>query len=110
MVTKYRPPPLRATSPTDAGDITNPPSPAPPAPQVMGLTTAIGVLQGTNSPMFAIALVFSLIVSRAGLLGGSVVRLGSSLPQRSCQPAPASGSAGAGVAALSTRLADCCTC
>ena len=35
------------------------------APQVMGLTTAIGVLQGTNSPMFAIALVFSLIVSAA---------------------------------------------
>lgn len=29
---------------------------------VMGLTTAIGVLQGTNSPMFAISLVFSLIV------------------------------------------------
>jgi acid phosphatase family membrane protein YuiD len=29
---------------------------------VMGLTTAIGVLQGTNTPWFAIALVFSLIV------------------------------------------------
>ncbi|KAI3435567.1 hypothetical protein D9Q98_001632 [Chlorella vulgaris] len=29
---------------------------------VMGLTTAIGVLEGTNSPMFAMALVFSLIV------------------------------------------------
>ena len=34
----------------------------------MGLTTAIGVLQGTNSPLFAIALVFSLIVS-AGCAG-----------------------------------------
>lgn len=32
----------------------------------MGLTTAIGVLEGTNSPMFAIALVFSLIVSGSG--------------------------------------------
>lgn len=31
----------------------------------MGLTTAIGVLEGTNHPMFAIALVFSLIVSLA---------------------------------------------
>ena len=30
----------------------------------MGLTTAIGVLEGTRSPMFAIALVFSLIVRR----------------------------------------------
>lgn len=29
---------------------------------VMGLTTALGVLQGTSSPAFAIALVFSLIV------------------------------------------------
>lgn len=28
----------------------------------MGLTSAIGVLQGTASPVFAIALVFSLIV------------------------------------------------
>jgi hypothetical protein len=35
--------------------------------QVMGLTTAIGVLEGTNSPMFAISLVFSLIVSIAAL-------------------------------------------
>lgn len=30
---------------------------------VMGLTTALGVIQGTNSPFFAIALVFSLVVS-----------------------------------------------
>lgn len=29
---------------------------------VMGLTTALGMLQGTSSPFFAIALVFSLIV------------------------------------------------
>lgn len=35
----------------------------PASAQVMGLTTAIGVLEGTNHPMFAIALVFSLIVS-----------------------------------------------
>lgn len=36
----------------------------------MGLTTAIGVLEGTDSKYFAIALVFSLIVSGgcAGLL------------------------------------------
>jgi acid phosphatase family membrane protein YuiD len=32
------------------------------APQVISLTTALGVLEGTNSPLFAIALVFSLIV------------------------------------------------
>jgi uncharacterized protein len=39
---------------------------------VMGLTTALGVLQGTNSPFFAIALVFSLIVShRIGCIEGS---------------------------------------
>lgn len=31
---------------------------------VMGLTTATAVLQGTSSPMFAICLVFSLVVSR----------------------------------------------
>lgn len=30
---------------------------------VMGLTMAIGVMQGTSSPFFAISLVFSLIVS-----------------------------------------------
>jgi Na+/H+-translocating membrane pyrophosphatase len=30
---------------------------------VMGLTMATGVMQGTNSPFFAISLVFSLIVS-----------------------------------------------
>ena len=35
----------------------------PPLPQVMGLTTALGVLEGTNSHLFAISLVFSLIVS-----------------------------------------------
>jgi acid phosphatase family membrane protein YuiD len=29
----------------------------------MGLTTALGVLEGTNSHLFAISLVFSLIVS-----------------------------------------------
>ncbi|KAH7618904.1 hypothetical protein Ndes2526B_g05846 [Nannochloris sp. 'desiccata'] len=29
---------------------------------VMGLTTALGVMHGTNSPFFAIALVFSLVV------------------------------------------------
>lgn len=29
----------------------------------MGLTTAVGVLQGTSSPMFAMSLVFALIVS-----------------------------------------------
>lgn len=29
---------------------------------VMGLTTAIGVTQGTSSPSFAVAIVFSLIV------------------------------------------------
>lgn len=47
-----------------------PAQPTPPRlrspPQVMGLTTAIGVLEGTNHPMFAISLVFSLIVSPHG--------------------------------------------
>ena len=33
--------------------------------QVMGMTTAIGVLEGTDSRYFAIALVFSLVVSVA---------------------------------------------
>ena len=34
--------------------------------QVMGLTTSVGVLEGTNNPLFAICLVFSLIVSVRG--------------------------------------------
>lgn len=60
--------------------------------QVMGLTTAIGVLQGTNSPMFAISLVFSLIVSHAALLWHSCQRL-----QHGRQAALAVGAAGATV-------------
>lgn len=55
----------------------------------MGLTTAIGVLQGTNSPMFAISLVFSLIVSHAALLWHSCQRL-----QHGRQAALAVGAAG----------------
>jgi hypothetical protein len=31
--------------------------------QVIGLTTSIGVIKGTNNEMFAIGLVFSLVVS-----------------------------------------------
>lgn len=34
-------------------------------PQVIALTTAIGVLNGTNSEAFAVGLVFSLVVSAA---------------------------------------------
>jgi acid phosphatase family membrane protein YuiD len=35
---------------------------------VMGLTTALGIINGTSSPYFAIALVFSLIVSTSNFL------------------------------------------
>ncbi len=52
----------------------------------MGLTTAIGVLQGTNSPMFAISLVFSLIVSLAALsqVPAHPVALQSALRHAAC--------------------------
>lgn len=35
--------------------------------QVIGLTTSIGVLKGTSNEMFAIGLVFSLVVRRPHL-------------------------------------------
>lgn len=65
---------------------------------VLGLTAALGVLQGTSSPAFAIALVFSLIVSaavpvaaqRRGKMCGRMGRTAGVGLRRGTRPAAAS--------------------